>query len=70
MNDRILGEIQSESSSICITETARITWDGGELRLVNNNEGITVDDEDYSPCGLHPHYHIGEGLYSICSHSP
>lgn len=52
MNDRILGEIQSESSSICITETARITWDGGELRLVNNNEGITVDDEDYLPCGF------------------
>lgn len=52
MNDRIIGEIQAETSSICITEIARISWDDGEIRIINNNEGITIDDEEYTPCGF------------------
>ena len=52
MNDRIIGEIQAESSSICITEIAKLTWAGGELRIVNNNEGITVGGKEYTPCAF------------------
>lgn len=52
MNDRIIGEIQAESSSICITEIADISWKGGILRIINNNEGITIGDNEYSPCGF------------------
>ena len=52
MNERIRYEIQKESSSICITEIATISWDGGEMRLVNNNEGLSVDGKEYTPCGF------------------
>ena len=52
MNDRLIGNIQSESSSICITEAVTLKWEGGTMRLVNNNEAIRIDGEEYTPCGL------------------
>ena len=52
MNERIREEIQAESSSICIAEMARIRWDDGEMRIINNNEAVTVDGEEYTPCGF------------------
>ena len=52
MNDRIIGELQAESSSICVTEIVVIAWDDGEKRLINNNASLTIGNEVYEPCGL------------------
>lgn len=52
MNDRLIWNIQSESSSICITEAVTLKWKGGIIKLVNNNEAISIGGEEYTPCGL------------------
>lgn len=57
----IIRELQAESSPICITEIARIAWDGGEIYLVNNNEGITSGGKEYTPCGFSFTPPSGEG---------
>lgn len=45
-------ELMSVSSSICITEIARIAWEDGESLLVNNTEPVTVGGKEYSPCSF------------------
>lgn len=67
MRTETIREITSVSSSLCITEIARITWNNKELLLVNNNKAAMVDGKEYTPCGFKysPPSDSGDGSIEI-----
>ena len=52
MNESIKKELLKQESSICITEIARLIWDGGEKCYINNAEPRTVNGKEYLATGF------------------
>lgn len=52
MNESVKNRILSETTDAIITEIARISWNGGEKLLINDNKPLEINGEEYEPCGF------------------
>ena len=41
-----------ESSGMIITEIVRLEWDDGEALLINDSAALSINGEEYTPCGM------------------